>query len=165
MGEVYRYGDPDFFDAMTPFQLTWLQASVRETRPGWNTGAIVMGDDPTETTAPAAVLLYIAPGQVLRRHAHDCFRVEVVIQGSVDIGDRILYPGDVSAARPGKFYGPHAAGPDGCLSVEIFSAARGLSGYAPDDAEDDDAEFERQKKEVIERAKAAIKDQMKAANR
>ena len=157
MGNIYRAGDPDYFDAMTPKELGWLQASVRETRPGWNTGVIVMGDDPLDSTAPAAVLLYIAPGKTLRRHAHDCFRVEVVIKGSVDVGGgQILYPGDVSTASPGEFYGPHTAGPEGCLSVEIFSTAAGLDPYAPDDIEGDDAAFEEKRRAIIARAKAEL---------
>jgi hypothetical protein len=157
MGKVYKFDDPAYYDAMTPRLLGWLQASVRETRPGWETGVIVMGEDPLDAAAPAAVLLYMPPGATLRRHAHDCHRVEVVIRGSLDVGDgQMLNPGDVSTAAPGEFYGPHTAGPEGCLSVEIFSAAAGLSPYAPPGISGADAQFEEKRREVIARAKAAL---------
>jgi len=62
------------------------------------------------------------PGYVLLRHGHPCHRFEVVIQGSLEIGDgRTAKAGDVFTALPGQLYGPHTAGSEGCTTIEIFS--------------------------------------------
>ncbi|MBM4258503.1 MAG: hypothetical protein FJ147_21725 [Deltaproteobacteria bacterium] len=70
---------------------------------------------------PTVVALRMGPGWVLPRHAHDCYRFEVVTHGTLDVGDRILKPGDVMISEPGIAYGPHIAGPEGCTTFEIFS--------------------------------------------
>ena len=84
-----------------------------------------MGDPDLDAT-PVAMMFQMDPGYVVTRHAHACERVEVVVRGSIDDGERILYPGAVMVARPGEVYGPKVAGPDGCLTVEIFSTMEGL---------------------------------------
>jgi len=43
---------------------------------------------------PTVVALRMGPGWVLPRHAHDCYRFEIVTHGTLDVGDRILKPGD-----------------------------------------------------------------------
>jgi hypothetical protein len=77
--------------------------------------------------APLALFMNLPPGWVLDRHAHDCHRFEVVIEGSMIVanGDE-LSPGDVSTSGPGEQYGPHMAGADGVLTLEIFSRQSGL---------------------------------------
>jgi quercetin dioxygenase-like cupin family protein len=84
--------------------------------------AFIMGDE-LHDDAPMAVVFKQPPGNVVTRHAHDCYRFEIIVSGSVDVGDRILHAGDVMTANPGEFYGPHVAGPEGCVSVEVFSRA------------------------------------------
>ena len=81
----------------------------------------VMSDDQEDMQAPLATIFYMPPNYVLRRHAHECHRVEVIIEGTVQVGDKVLRAGDVSVSGPGIAYGPHTAGPTGCLTVEIFS--------------------------------------------
>jgi|SRR6266540_6443587 hypothetical protein len=70
---------------------------------------------------PTVVALRMGPGWVLPRHAHDCYRFEIVTQGTLDVGERILKTGDVMISEPGIAYGPHVAGPEGCTTFEIFS--------------------------------------------
>ena len=70
---------------------------------------------------PTVVALRMGPGWVLPRHAHDCSRFEIVVQGSLDVGERVLKPGDIMISDPGIAYGPHVAGPEGCTTFEIFS--------------------------------------------
>jgi hypothetical protein len=78
-------------------------------------------------SAPAAFLLRMPPGYRLFRHGHPCQRFEVIVQGSLDIGDgRIGKVGDVFTEEAGSLYGPHTAGPDGCTTIEIFSAIDGM---------------------------------------
>jgi hypothetical protein len=73
---------------------------------------------------PTVVALRMGPGWVLPRHAHDCYRFEIVVHGSLDVGERILKPGYVMLSEPGIAYGPHVAGPEGCTTFEIFSNHR-----------------------------------------
>ncbi|TDD33102.1 hypothetical protein E1287_20610 [Actinomadura sp. KC06] len=139
MPEYYRFDDPDFFTVMTPPERRWAGEVTREVMPGWDLGSVFMGDDLDDPQVPVASLLQIAPGDTLPRHAHDCFRVEVMVRGSLQVpGGRTLVPGDVMVSRPGEFYGPHVAGPEGSLSVEIFSAARGVNPISDPDAEPDE---------------------------
>src|SRR3546814_12531894 len=39
-----------------------------------------------EDDAPVMTALHMAPGYRLTRHAHDCLRLEVSMQGSMDVG-------------------------------------------------------------------------------
>lgn len=78
-----------------------------------------------EDDAPVMTALHMAPGYRLPRHAHDCFRLEVIMQGSMDVGDgRILKTGAVMMSEPLTLYGPHIAGAEGCVTLEIFSNHR-----------------------------------------
>jgi hypothetical protein len=86
----------------------------------------VLDDDSETSDAPAVVMLEMPPGYVLFRHAHICHRFEVVVKGSLRAGDRTLVAGDVMVARPGEFYGPHVAGPEGCTTAEVFGTLDGV---------------------------------------
>jgi hypothetical protein len=108
-----------------PSQLTFARDGAESL--GFKFRGFVMDDDQDAPTAPVAALLYLPPRGVLPRHAHDCHRVEVIVQGSLEAEGRTLHPGDVAVSRPGVFYGPHVAGPEGSLSVEIFSTAAGVA--------------------------------------
>jgi len=84
----------------------------------------VMGE-PTDETAPAALIFTTPPGGEIPRHAHKCERFEIILEGSLHVGDTVLGPGDVMVARSGEAYGPHIAGPDGCRTLEVFSTLAG----------------------------------------
>jgi len=84
----------------------------------------VMGD-PTDETAPAALIFTTPPGGVIPRHAHKCERFEIILEGSLHVDDMVLGPGDVMVARSGEAYGPHTAGPEGCRTLEVFSTLAG----------------------------------------
>lgn len=78
--------------------------------------------DEDQHDSPSAYFLSMPPGYTLFRHGHPCFRFEVIIQGSLEIGDgRVAEVGDVFTAMPGELYGPHTAGPQGCTTIEFFS--------------------------------------------
>lgn len=123
MARFFRMGEPEY-GRQVP---AWMQRSLEES----GLGAVEMplfvaGDEPS-WQVPAAFVFEMPPGYVLFRHAHPCHRVEVVVKGSLDVGEgEPLGPGDVMVAGPGEMYGPHTAGPDGCTTVEIFSAAEGV---------------------------------------
>jgi anti-sigma factor ChrR (cupin superfamily) len=111
------------------------------------TQLFVLGDDPDSPDSPAVVLLDLPPGYVLFRHAHICHRLEVVVNGSLKTEGRILEPGDTMTARPGEWYGPNVAGPDGCTTIEVFGSLDGVFRVL---AESDDGprEFDFRKGEI-----------------
>lgn len=96
--------------------------------PGLRNGFFPLGDPHDEKT-PGIVMLKMEAGHVLERHAHDCFRHETVITGTLYAGERVLGPGDVMIAQPGEFYGPHRAGPEGVTTCEVFSSF--MASYQP----------------------------------
>src|SRR5258707_1106414 len=62
--------------------------------------------DETRLDSPSAYLLTMPPGYTLFRHGHPCFRFEVIIQGSLEVGDgTVAKVGDVFTAQPGELYG------------------------------------------------------------
>jgi hypothetical protein len=96
---------------------------------GMNASAIPLWhlDNKEDMSNPAAFLLRMPPGYKLFRHGHPCQRFEVVIQGSLDVGDgRTATVGDIFTADPFTLYGPHTAGPEGCTTIEIFSEVEGM---------------------------------------
>src|SRR5260370_1081938 len=63
---------------------------------------ILSANDDDRFSSPAAHFLPMPPGYRLFRHGHPCYRFEVVIQGSLELGDgRIAKVGDVFTADPG----------------------------------------------------------------
>lgn len=112
----YRYGEPQ--DNPEP----WFEKQLAD----WGIDArysnIWMLDKTQDFSAPAAYLLEMPPGFVLSRHGHPCERFEVIVRGSLDVGDgRIARPGDIFTAQANTLYGPHQAGPEGCTTIEVFS--------------------------------------------
>ncbi len=88
----------------------------------------ILSADPDQTRfdSPSAYLLTMPPGYTLFKHGHPCFRFEVIIAGSLDIGDgHVAGVGDVFTAQPYELYGPHVAGPEGCTTIEFFSRLEG----------------------------------------
>ncbi len=81
---------------------------------------------------PVAALMYQPPGFCLPRHSHASHRLEFIVQGSLEADGRVLGPGDVMWSPAGEVYGPHVAGPEGVLTVEIFSTTDGVGGQMVD---------------------------------
>ena len=94
----------------------------------------LLGDKDDDTT-PVAAMLKMPPNFVLGRHAHPVARFEVVVLGTLDVGERVLQPGDVMVSAANEFYGPHVAGPEGCTTIEVFSSIVGV-GNAVQEHED-----------------------------
>jgi hypothetical protein len=89
-------------------------------------------------SVPAAFFLKMPPNYTLFRHGHPCQRFEIVIQGSLELGDgRTASVGDTFTADAYTLYGPHTAGPEGCTTIEVFSALEGMFRllYEGDDGE------------------------------
>jgi hypothetical protein len=113
----YARDDPGYWQVPERFEP--ITAAVPDARLGY----FLMGPDHEDT--PTAVIFEMDPGFIIPRHAHESERFEVIVRGSLDVGDRILHVGDVMTAREGEFYGPKVAGPEGCTTVEVFSTRRG----------------------------------------
>jgi hypothetical protein len=128
---AHRYDDPDFWSA-GPEALRPLQEVSAEH--GLKIVHFLLGPGDDEATSAAAVL-EMPPGYVLPRHAHDCERFEVIVRGSLRVGDATHRPGDVLTSAALEMYGPHVAGPEGCTTVEVFGSLRGV-GHTIFDTDD-----------------------------
>jgi hypothetical protein len=122
MPTIFHLDDPDFF-THGPAWAEWVRIGTEAL--GMKISNFVLGDS-DDREAPVASLLFLPPGHRLPRHAHNCYRAEVIVRGSLHVGDTVLHPGDVSFSAPHEAYGPHVAGPTGSLSVEIFSKAAAI---------------------------------------
>jgi hypothetical protein len=124
---IHRMSDPEYWE--NPPSLATVAHQANQGLKFAGTTFFVMGDvdsDPQSATTPVAMVLRLGPGQVIVHHAHDCERLEIVVQGSIDVGDGgVLKPGDIMTAKPMEFYGPHVAGPEGCTTLEVFSNMHG----------------------------------------
>lgn len=113
----YSIDDPEFWGRDTQGM---EEIAAKGGMEGISIANFVLGK--REDNSAAATVLRMAPGYVLPHHAHDCHRLEVVIQGSITVGDgKVLTPGCIMFSEPGNFYGPHVAGSEGCTTIEIFS--------------------------------------------
>jgi hypothetical protein len=149
----YRMDQEGFWDDITDPALRWTQELAR--RSGMEIGAIRMGSQ-TEERPPMAQLLQVPPGGVVPKHSHDCVRVEVLVRGSLDVGNGLLlYPGDVMISQPGEFYGPNVAGPEGATTVEIFSDCTAKTVFADADMRWVAELATRGQEEFVEKARAA----------
>lgn len=145
--------DPDFFDH-TPAHLKHVQAGRGAQG---NIGYFLMGD--AKDNPPTVACLKIAPHGVIGRHTHNCHRFEIVVRGTLDVGNgRILKVGDVMVSEPHVFYGPHTAGPEGCTTFEIFSTHRG--SHSPIlETDKGNVEFDTTVPGVIDTVRALMKAQ------
>jgi len=141
---------------------------MRHMKEGRGSGDIAyfpLGD--VKDNPPTVTALKMQPGYVLPRHSHHCWRFEVIVQGTLDVGDRILSVGDVMMSAPYEAYGPHVAGPQGCTTFEIFGdfdssrkpILQGIDGPIPCDTSTPEGfrrvrEVQRQLREAAEQAGA-----------
>jgi len=149
MVQIVKLADPSYWSHHGGTLQTELM-EVASRACGAPSTAFVLSDDKSDPEAPVAMMLFMEPNFELPRHAHDCHRFEVVVQGTLTIGDTNLGPGDISISSPGEHYGPHIAGPTGCLTVEIFTRQTAIQ---PDHAE---ATFSAKHHEVVARSKEAV---------
>jgi hypothetical protein len=77
---------------------------------------------------PEVVMLAIEfePGFYVSRHQHPTGHIEVILEGSLLIGDQLEGPGDIRVSPPYESYGPLVAGPEGCKCLEIFPDRRAV---------------------------------------
>jgi len=122
--------DPEYWQAPEAFKSLLALAKTIGTRGSW----FALGDPDNENT-PMAVVLDMKPGYVITRHTHPCARLEIIVRGSLDTGDRVLFPGDIMYSGAHEFYGPKVAGPEGCTTLEVFATVTGASYRITEEAD------------------------------
>ena len=125
MARYFKLNDPAYGQQRPEWLLKSLAASGQQVADN-PLAMFVMGES-EEWSHPAAMVFTMPAGYTLFRHAHVCYRFEVIVAGSLIQEDgSVLAPGDVMVANPYETYGPHTAGPDGCTTVEVFSRLDGV---------------------------------------
>ena len=117
----FRIGSPGFWGRI-PQRLDAIARSGEDV--GMGVSFFVLGDE-SDDNAPVAVILRLDPHCVVVRHSHPCERFEVVVSGTIEAEGETFGPGDVMIARAGEAYGPNVAGPEGAVTVEVFSTLAG----------------------------------------
>jgi hypothetical protein len=119
----------------------WLQAPAQ----GW---------DP-----PAVSVLEMAPNYTLFKHAHPCYRFEIIVRGEMtNEHGVVLKPGDVMTAAPMEVYGPHTAGPEGCVTLEVFSQLGDAMRVFTDDKDGNFREFDSRKGEIPDQYELIVRE-------
>jgi hypothetical protein len=121
MMQALKWTEPEYWQAPEDVESLANRTTAR-------LAAIFRLGEEDDAEAPLAEVLKMPPDYVIVRHAHNCHRFEMVATGSLYFEGKILEPGDVMVAAPGEFYGPKVAGPDGCISVEVFAKGKGVMG-------------------------------------
>lgn len=113
----YTIEDPDFIgDAGPVFDKIRAQGAST----GCKVAVTSLSRDGTLDPESGIILwVHMPPNFRIPRHYHDTTRVEIIIKGSLDTGDRVLKPGDVMITRPKIWYGPYLTGEDGVVTAEI----------------------------------------------
>lgn len=122
MSATFRPDDADYW-APLPF---FAGVSAEAARHGLRIRHHPLGPLDDEEHTPVAAMLEMPPGYVLPRHSHACDRLEVIVRGTLEVGGEVLGPGTVLSSSADEMYGPHRAGPEGCVTVEIFAALEGV---------------------------------------
>ena len=88
------------------------------------------------TPAPAVVLaIEYPPNFRLPAHQHVSGHVEVILEGSLQVGDRWESPGDIRVVPARSSYGPLVSGPEGCKALEYFPDRAAMFAEMDDPAE------------------------------
>lgn len=135
----HSISEKSFWDDVTPAKLMYLREAALDI--GFDAAALPLGDavagDP-----PLLVMLKFPPGGLLIRHAHDCYRVEVIVSGTLTTPEgTLLKPGTVMTSGAGEYYGPHTAGPEGAVTAEIFSSTYARIDYELTSASPDSTSY------------------------
>jgi len=156
----YKYGE-DEFQLQAPEWLKEVFPALRTTENG--AAMWVLGDEKDGYNAPGVSVLDMPPNYTLFKHAHPCYRFEIIVRGEMTNEDGVLLgPGDVMTAEPGEFYGPHTAGPEGCVTLEVFSALEGAFRVFEELPDGTKRETDARKEEMPETYEPIIRDTSKS---
>jgi len=83
------------------------------------------GEDGVPGSAIVMAIEY-APDFYVAAHRHATGHVEVILEGSLQVGDHWERPGDMRVVPANCSYGPLQAGPEGCKGLEFFPDRRAV---------------------------------------
>jgi hypothetical protein len=66
------------------------------------------------------------PGEGSPEHRHKSWTANVILRGTLRIGERWFQTGDVAVIEPNIWYGPLEAGPEGAEILEIHATIPGV---------------------------------------
>ncbi|MBB5708137.1 hypothetical protein [Sphingopyxis panaciterrulae] len=114
----FFHDDPEFWHVAPPsLKHARGLAEIRDMK-----AAMFVLGEPDDLDAPLALFVRMPEGYVSQRHSHDCYRMELMIEGTHTRADgTVLKPGDISTNKPGEEYGPFVVGKGGSYSLELFS--------------------------------------------
>ena len=109
----------------------WFEADKFGLMDNIRTSSLVLGN---LDTSPRIVVMDMGPAFLIPRHSHGCERYEMIVTGSLYSGEEVFHPGDIMLAHADEVYGPKMAGPEGCMTVEVFERDdTAASAYELDD--------------------------------
>jgi hypothetical protein len=82
--------------------------------------AVISTGEEGEGSGVVVLCIDSPPGFYVAPHKHTAGHIEVVLEGSLYIGEHLEKPGDVRVSPPYESYGPLRTGPEGCKYLEIF---------------------------------------------
>ena len=135
----YTTDQPGFWD-IGPASMQWMRVVAEALDVKF--ARFPLGDPEGDAT-PFASVLRMPPNYELWRHKHDCYRFEAILEGSLTVDGVTRGPGTIMTSAPGEAYGPYFVGPEGCTTIEIFSARRGVTAIIDDETDPRSIEFLR----------------------
>jgi hypothetical protein len=119
----------------------------------------VLGPEEKGWDAPAVSVLEMEPNYTLFKHAHPCYRFEIICRGEMtNEHGVVLKPGDVMFTPPMEAYGPHTAGPEGCVTLEVFAELGDAMRVFTDDKDGNFREFDARKGEIPEQFDPIVRE-------
>ena len=78
-------------------------------------------DEDGEPGTAAILCIDYQPGFFVAAHKHRTGHVELIVDGSLRVGDQWEHKGDIRVVPAGVSYGPIQAGDQGCKGMEFFA--------------------------------------------
>jgi quercetin dioxygenase-like cupin family protein len=104
---------------------SWEQEGIQTFPDGIRNSKVTLGED-GDPTAPVVLMVYYPPGNRVAPHTHEADYMEIVLDGTQQVGKHIYKVGDVRVVRGGTPYGPLIAGPEGVRVLIVFRDGRWL---------------------------------------
>ncbi len=113
----------EFSDAFTSLRdpSIWRALAL----PGQKWARFILGDR-SQPDAPQVWIVKLPPGFIVPKHYHKTHRLEIVLEGSYELGGKFRGVGELTFLSGSKVYGPMVVGADGVTTLEVFSSGRDM---------------------------------------